>query len=36
LTYTFHPICRAGPAEPIFTIFGMLGHIAHVTIHVKF
>jgi len=30
------PLCRAGPAGPIFTIFGMWGHIADVIIRVKF
>ena len=29
------PLCRAGPAWPIFTIFGMLGHMADITTHVK-
>jgi len=30
------PLCRVGPAGPIFTLFGMWGHIADVITHVKF
>jgi len=30
------PLCRGGPAGPIFTIFGMWGHTADVITHAKF
>jgi len=30
------PICRVGPAVPIFTIFGVWGHTADLITHVKF
>jgi len=30
------PLCRNGPARPIFTIFGLLGHTADVITPVKF
>jgi len=30
------PLCRGGPAGPIFTIFGVWGHTADLITHVKF
>jgi len=36
LDLNISPLCRAGPAGPIFTIFGVWGHIADIIIRVKF
>jgi len=30
------PLCRVGPAGPIFTLFGVWGHMADVITHVKY
>jgi len=30
------PLCRVGPAGPIFTLFGVWGNMADVITHVKF
>jgi len=30
------PLCRVDPAGPIFTLFGLWGHMADVITHVKF
>ena len=38
IEHDISPLCRGGPAGPIFTIFGLWAHTAdvHVITHVKF
>ena len=36
IEHDISPLCRGGPVQPIFTIFGMSGHTADVITCVKF